>query len=207
MGKIVDYNITEELAHGTYVCALVRDLAMELGLSEEERRPLMIAALLHDIGKLRLARYLMIGTQSGEDPLVIEEMKYVRMHSVLSYEILRQAGYRQGVLEAVRYHHENYDGTGYPDNLRGEAIPLGARIIRVCDVFAALTTDRPYRNRFSKDEAISLMIEEINHFDLRIFLAFERVVHRVGTDYQVQFPYSDEELLAEVMQMPSADNT
>ena len=199
MGKIVDYNITEELAHGTYVCALVRDLAMELGLSEEERRPLMIAALLHDIGKLRLARYLMIGTQSGEDPLVIEEMKYVRMHSVLSYEILRQAGYRQGVLEAVRYHHENYDGTGYPDNLRGEAIPLGARIIRVCDVFAALTTDRPYRNRFSKDEAISLMIEEINHFDLRIFLAFERVVHRVGTDYQVQFPYSDEELLAEVM--------
>ena len=207
MGKIVDYNITEELAHGTYVCALVRDLAMELGLSEEERRPLMIAALLHDIGKLRLARYLMIGTQSGEDPLVIEEMKYVRMHSVLSYEILRQAGYRQGVLEAVRYHHENYDGTGYPDNLRGEDIPLGARIIRVCDVFAALTTDRPYRNRFSKDEAISLMIEEINHFDLRIFLAFERVVHRVGTDYQVQFPYSDEELLAEVMQMPSADNT
>ena len=79
----------------------------------------------------------------------------------------------------------------------GEDIPLGARIIRVCDVFAALTTDRPYRKRFDVDETMSLMIDEIKHFDMRIFLAFERVVHRDAEKYQVHFQCTDEELMTD----------
>lgn len=197
MGRIVDYNLTEELAHGTYVSCLARELARELGKSEEDQYKLALAGLVHDIGKLKLANYI-YGEKKIESPLVIEEMKYVRMHSMLSYGILREKGFDEYILTAVRHHHENYDGSGYPDNLEGKAIPESSRILRVCDVYAALTSDRPYRKRFSDDEAMSLMIDEINHFDMQIFLAFERVVHRIGTDYKVTFPDSDDTLLAEL---------
>lgn len=194
MGRIVDYNLTEELEHGIYVSCLVRDLARELALDENIVYQMQIAGMLHDIGKLKLTNYL-YGNEEIESPLVIEEMKYVRMHPMLSYEILKRYGYNGFILESVRYHHEDYDGSGFPSNLVGDEIPLGARMIRVCDVFAALTTDRPYRRRFEIDEAVSLMIDEIKHFDMRIFLAFERVVHRVGTRYQVHLADSDADLL------------
>lgn len=194
MGVIVNYNLTEELAHGIYVSCLVRDLAEELALDEPVVYQLKLAGVLHDIGKLQLANYL-YGNEEIVSPLVIEEMKYVRMHPMLSYEILKNRGYSDLVLDSVRYHHEDYDGTGFPANLIGDEIPLGARIIRCCDVFAALTTDRPYRKRFEVDEAMSLMIDEINHFDMRIFLAFERVVHRVGTRYKIELSCADELIL------------
>ena len=196
MGVIVNYNLTEELAHGVYVSCLVRDLSKELGLPDAVIYQFSLAGLLHDIGKLQLANYL-YGNEEIVSPLVIEEMKYVRMHPMLSYEILKERGYSDLVLDSVRYHHEDYDGSGFPSNLQGDEIPLGARIIRCCDVFAALTTDRPYRKHFDIDETMSLMIDEINHFDMKIFLAFERVVHRTGIKYQVKFPFSDEVLLAQ----------
>ena len=78
----------------------------------------------------------------------------------------------------MRHHHENYDGSGYPDNLSGEGIPLGARIIRVCDVYAALTSDRPYRKAFESQSAVQMMIEEIKDFDVKVFLAFQRMIHK-----------------------------
>ena len=80
-------------------------------------------------------------------------------------------------METVLHHHENMDGSGYPDNLSGEDIPYGARIIRICDVFSALIADRPYRKAFEEDVAVELMIDEIKNFDIKIFLAFQRVVH------------------------------
>ena len=205
MGQIVDYNLTEEIEHGVYVSCLVRELSRELGLPEDIVYQFSLAGLLHDLGKLQLANYL-YGNESIVSPLVIEEMKYVRMHPMLSYRILKDRGYSDIVLDAVRYHHEDYDGTGYPSNLVGEGIPLGARIIRVCDVFAALTTDRPYRKRFDVDEAMSLMIDEIKHFDMRIFLAFERIVHNDVKRYQIRFPDSDAELISEhLMNMTAQD--
>ncbi len=194
MGQIVDYNLTEELEHGIYVSLLVRDLARELGLSEKAVYSFQLAGLLHDIGKLKLTNYL-YGNEEIVSPLVIEEMKYVRMHPMLSYEILKNRGFDALVLESVRYHHEDCDGSGFPSNLVGDEIPLGARVIRVCDVYAALTSDRPYRKRFEVDEAISLMIDEITHFDMRIFLAFQRVIHRVGTTHHIFLAENDRELV------------
>ena len=97
---------------------------------------------------------------------------------LLGSEILKKEGYKETILLAVRHHHENYDGSGYPDNLSGEAIPLGARIIRVCDVYAALTSDRPYRQAFESQSAVQLMIEEIKDFDVKVFLAFQRMIHK-----------------------------
>ena len=76
------------------------------------------------------------------------------------------------------HHHENWDGSGYPDSLRGEEIPYGARILRVCDVFSALISDRPYRKAFDSATAMELMIEEIKNFDIKVFLAFQRIIHR-----------------------------
>ncbi|MDO4619682.1 MAG: HD domain-containing protein [Lachnospiraceae bacterium] len=198
MGIIVNYNLTKELEHGVYVSCLVRDLSIELGLSDAVTYQFQLAGLMHDIGKLKLANYL-YGNEEIVSPLLIEEMKYVRMHPMLTYSLLKERGFSDLVLDAVRYHHEDYDGTGYPSNLVGDEIPLGARVIRVCDVFAALTTDRPYRKRFEVDEAMSLMIDEIKHFDMKIFLAFQRVVHRNASKYHVHFPDSDYELVREYL--------
>jgi HD-GYP domain-containing protein (c-di-GMP phosphodiesterase class II) len=115
---------------------------------------------------------------SGDkNPLVIEEIKYVRRHTQLGYEALKNKGYSSFVLEAVYYHHENFDGSGYPENLRGEEIPLGSRILRVCDTYAALTEKRPYRDAFDSQTAVRMMIDEVKNFDMQIFLAFQRVVH------------------------------
>ena len=189
-GRIIEYDLRGELTHAVYVACLVRDLCRELELPEEDVYDYTHAGFLHDIGKLRLVNYLYRG-ERRENPLVVEEMKYVRMHSMLSHDILTGMGYPEKICETVLYHHENYDGSGYPENLSGEEIPLGSRIIRVCDVFAALTSDRPYRKQFPLDDALQLMIDEIPHFDMRIFLAFNRVAHRVGTSYHRQMTYEE----------------
>lgn len=82
------------------------------------------------------------------------------------------------MLESILYHHENYDGSGYPSNKSGEEIPIGARILRVCDVYAALMSDRPYRKAFDMETVMELMIDEVKNFDMHIFLAFQRVIHK-----------------------------
>jgi HD-GYP domain-containing protein (c-di-GMP phosphodiesterase class II) len=99
------------------------------------------------------------------------------MHSSLGYEELKGQGYSDFVLESILYHHENYDGSGYPSNKSGEDIPIGARILRVCDVYAALSSDRPYRKAFDQDMVMELMIDEVKNFDMEVFLAFQKVVH------------------------------
>ena len=178
-GKILDYNLADELNHGVYVSNMVYLVAKELGLTEEECYEIAVAGLMHDIGKLKLN-----DKYDEENRLVVEEMRRVRMHASFGYEFLKQYDYSEYVLHCIRFHHENYDGSGYPKNLVGEEIPLGARIIRVCDTFAALTADRPYRKHFSKEIAMELMIEDIKHFDMKVFLAFQRVVHEVGLKYK-----------------------
>ena len=172
---ILEFNLISELKHGIVVSNLAYDVAKELGLSEEVCHELAIAGMLHDIGKLKLTGYI---NGQEEDPLVIEELKYVRMHSALGYEELKDQGYSDFILQSILFHHENYDGSGYPANKAGEEIPLGARILRVCDVFAALSSDRPYRKAFDMATAMELMIDEVKNFDMQVFLAFQRVVHK-----------------------------
>ena len=101
----------------------------------------------------------------------------MRLHSKSSYEIIKREGFPEEIQKIVYHHHENYDGSGYPDNLKGDKIPWGARIIRTCDVFAALVSKRPYREAFDIDMAMELMIDEVKNFDMEVFLAFQRVVY------------------------------
>ena len=172
--RILDFDLSAELNHGVVVSNLAYAVAGEMGLDEEFCYQMAIAGMLHDIGKLKLTGYI---NGQERDPLLIEELKYVRMHSSLGYEELKEQGYSDIVLQSILYHHENYDGSGYPSNLSGDSIPLGARILRVCDVYAALSSDRPYRKAFDVSTVIELMIDEIKNFDMEVFLAFQRVVH------------------------------
>ena len=168
----LEEELPEAIAHGAAVSALAYEIAKELDLPESECYDIAVAGVVHDIGKLQLYRYL-----NGNETLNVEEMNYMRMHSTLSYEILKEKGYSPYILECVKYHHENYDGSGFPDHLAGEEIPLSARILRVCDVFTALTSKRPYRDAFDPETAVFLMIDEVKNFDMRVFIAFQRVVH------------------------------
>ncbi|MDO4649444.1 MAG: HD domain-containing phosphohydrolase [Eubacteriales bacterium] len=173
--RILKYDLSGELQHGMIVSNLASATAKELHLSESQCYELALAGLLHDIGKLKLTGYI---NGQEQNPLVIEELKYVRMHSKLGYEELKKQDYSEFILESILYHHENYDGSGYPSNLQGEEIPIGARILRVCDVFAALSSDRPYRKAFDMNTVMELMIDEVKNFDMEVFLAFQRVIHR-----------------------------
>ncbi|HBI60732.1 MAG TPA: phosphohydrolase [Lachnospiraceae bacterium] len=164
--------VCEEMSHGIEVSNLAVLIAKELGESEEFCNRIELAGILHDIGKLKLTKYLY-----AEDGLLVEQMKYVRQHSAQSYAVVKEAGYSEEIVEAVYHHHENYNGSGYPDNLRGEEIPWMARILRVCDVFVALTSDRSYRNAFEPKAALEIMIDEVADYDMKVFLAFQRVVH------------------------------
>ena len=168
--RILEFDLSSELHHGMLVSNLAYAVAEELGLPHKQCYDLAIAGMLHDIGKLKLTSYI---NGQEQDPLVIEELKYVRMHSTLGYEELKDF-----VLESILYHHENYDGSGYPSNKAGEEIPIGARILRVCDVYAALISDRPYRKGFDISTVMELMIDEVKNFDMQVFLAFQRVVHK-----------------------------
>ncbi len=166
------YTLTEQIVHGMEVSNLAYELGKELSLPQELCYELAVAGIVHDIGKIPLSGYV-----EGDDTLVVEEMRFVRMHAKLSYELLKDRGYSRFILDSILYHHENMDGSGYPDNLSGEQIPYGARILRICDVYCALTSNRPYRRAFDRDTAIELMIDEIKNFDMEIFIAFQRVVH------------------------------
>lgn len=166
--------ISEEFNHGIRVSNLAFCVAKRLGLYDNMCYELAIAGALHDIGKMKLAAYLYEG---NEENFGVEEMHYVRMHSRLSYEILIRYDYSDFIIESILYHHENYDGSGYPENLRGNEIPIGARVLRVCDVYAALTSDRPYRKAFDQETAVQIMIEEMKNYDMRVFLAFQRTIH------------------------------
>lgn len=174
MSNYLTEDLKTEIAHGIEVSRLAGMLAKELKLAPDFCHDIEIAGMLHDIGKLRASTYLYGGE---EDTLNVEKMRYVRMHASLGYEVVKKEGYSDRICEMILHHHENYDGTGYPNNLVGENIPLGARILRVCDVFVALTSDRPYRKAFDSKTAVELLIEEVRHFDMKIFLTFQSIVH------------------------------
>ena len=181
-GETINEYLSEDLRagllHAMCVSDLAAKLARELGLTEDQIQEIALAGMVHDIGKLKISRYI-YGRQ--EDTMRIEETQYIRRHAQLGEQILRKQGFSDNICNMVLYHHENYDGSGYPFNLRGEEIPLGARILRVCDVFAALIADRPYRKAFDINTAIRLLIDEVKNFDMRIFLAFQSVVHTQST--------------------------
>ena len=180
--KYLDSTILSDLKsglnHGIMVSNLTFLIAKEMKLDEDMCYEMAVAGLVHDIGKLKLSPYL-YGRNEGS--LAVEEMKYMRMHSKISYDIIQHYDFTYLTLETVLHHHECYDGSGYPDNLVGEDIPIGARVLKVADTFAALISDRPYRKAFSYEAAVEIMIDEVKNFDMEVFIAFQRIIHEEST--------------------------
>ena len=179
--ELIDYIVNDfksGIKHGVLVANLTFALAKEYGMSDDEAYELKLAAMVHDIGKLKLSEYLYGRTNES---LPEEEKKYMSMHSKISYDVLKKYDYSDNIMNIVLSHHECYDGSGYPDGLAGEDIPVGARILKVTDEFSALISDRPYRKAFDIDTAVSIMIDEVKNVDMKIFILFQRLIHEDST--------------------------
>jgi HD-GYP domain-containing protein (c-di-GMP phosphodiesterase class II) len=152
LGDVVEADDAYTGSHSRDVVTLVLDVADRMGLGARERRDAEFAALLHDIGKIKVPGEII--NKPGK--LTDEEWEIVKMHTVEGERLLSQVGGILGnVGRIVRSCHEDWDGTGYPDGLVAEEIPLVARIVRACDAFSAMTTDRAYRKGRPVDEAVA----------------------------------------------------
>lgn len=184
LDELMEEDLYDAIDHGELVGRLVNMMCIQLGCPIEFHRIIVQAAYLHDIGKLKLSKNLY---GRDKNALQIEEARYMRMHAKLGADMLRECGYCEEICRAVYHHHENFDGSGYPENLAGEEIPLEARILKVCDVFAALISDRPYRKGFDMDKALELMIEDHKVFDMKIFLEFLKIYNSNAFKNIVEF--------------------
>lgn len=132
------------------------ELATALGLPEEERSALRKAGIVHDIGKVAVPELILLKPGGLTD----EESRIMEQHPIIGERICKPLRSFRGVLPIIRHHHEKMDGTGYPDGLKGEAIPITARIMTTVDVYDALTTDRPFRSAMPPEKAFEIMQEE-----------------------------------------------
>jgi putative nucleotidyltransferase with HDIG domain len=145
--------------------------ARVLGLDEQEEKTLLLGAYLHDVGKVRVPHEIL--AKAG--PLTPEERALVERHTVWGVELLAGIEFPWDLKPIIRSHHERYDGSGYPDRLEGEAIPLAAQIVGIWDVYDALTTRRVYQPVLSADQALHAMAEHRVWWSPRVFDAFWRV--------------------------------
>jgi HD-GYP domain-containing protein (c-di-GMP phosphodiesterase class II) len=151
LAKIIDAKDSYTGDHATRARIRAVKLATKLNVPQKMLKNIEYAALLHDMGKIGIDERII--TKPGK--LTDEEYKEIKKHPQIGYNILSPIDFLKPVAEIILYHHEWYNGTGYPDGLKGEEIPLGSRIISVIDAWDAMTSDRPYRKALSKDTAIN----------------------------------------------------
>lgn len=155
--------------HSVAVCALMINLARQLGLDEGAAAELGTAGLLHDIGKVMIPSAVL--NKPGR--LTEEEFALAKTHSLEGYRLLSEVdGIPTAALDVVQHHHEKMDGTGYPHRLRGEEISLAARMGAICDVYDAVTSNRPYKDAWPPMEAITRMRQWSGHFDPQLLFSF-----------------------------------
>ena len=142
--------------HSERVAGVGRRIALELGLDADDVAAVAEAGLLHDIGKIGVPE----GMLQKPGPLTAEEWQAMRRHPVVGAQIIAPFEVFARSAPLIRHHHERWDGSGYPDGLAGPAIPLGARIVAVADVFDALTSGRPYRVALARDAGLSQLLDE-----------------------------------------------
>jgi len=159
--------------HSERVGAWSRRLGVALDVTSDEVETVTQAGLLHDIGKIGVPEAI-LRKRAGLAP---EEWALMRQHPIIGAQIVAPFEFFAGGTLVIRHHHERWDGTGYPDGLAAGAIPFGARIVAVADVFDALTSDRPYRAALSRDAALAYLAAEAGHtLDADVVAALLRLV-------------------------------
>lgn len=163
--------------HSTRVSRLALLIADKLKLTTKEKHQLYLASMLHDIGKIGVPDELL--NRPGK--LSDEEMDRVRNHVQLGASMIEMLGEMHPIVPLIRHHHEAFDGSGYPDGLKGEEIPLTSRIIAVADMYDAITSDRPYRGRRTNDDAVAEIKRSIGtKLDPRVGQAFLQVLKEIS---------------------------
>ncbi|HET7444596.1 MAG TPA: diguanylate cyclase [Solirubrobacterales bacterium] len=160
-------------AHLVDVAALARPVAEELGVSAEQRDEIFRAAELHDVGKMAIPDAIL----NKPGPLDPPELEFMRKHTMIGERIIASAPALVPVARIVRSSHERWDGSGYPDRLEGEQIPLGSRIVAVCDAYQAMVSERPYSVAMLPARALDELARGAgSQFDPKVVAAFERVL-------------------------------
>lgn len=159
--------------HSVAVCALMIALARQLGLPEDQIREAGVGGLLHDIGKAVMP----LNVLNKPGPLTDAEFRIMKSHPERGFEMLEEGGGASAAaLEIALHHHEKFDGTGYPKGQSGEQIDLLSRMGAVCDVYDAISSNRPYKNAWSPAESLRRMAAWKGHFDPRVFNAFVKSI-------------------------------
>ncbi len=167
--RALEYRDGETAGHSQRVIELSVTLARKLGLDKEEIRALQRGAYLHDIGKMAIPDQIL----HKPGPLDDEEWKVMKQHPIRSREFISEIPFLQPAIQVAYYHHERWDGSGYPEGLHGEHIPLSARIFTVIDNWDALNSDRPYRKAWPREKAIGYLQQNAGSiFDSRVVDAF-----------------------------------
>jgi HD-GYP domain-containing protein (c-di-GMP phosphodiesterase class II) len=170
---LLDSRDTATKGHSVRVVALTRRLAQAMGITDPERlRTIEQGALLHDVGKIGVTDAVL----KKPGPLDADEWREMRAHPELGYRMLKDIEFLKNALPIVRYHHERFNGTGYPYGLEGKEIPIEARIFAVADAFDAITSERPYKKARSFEQATTVLKEDSGkYFDPAVVQAFLKV--------------------------------
>jgi GAF domain-containing protein len=170
--RALDLRDHETEGHTQRVAEQVVKLASALGITGDELANIRRGALLHDIGKMGIPDNILL----KPGPLTPEEMEIMRRHPQYAFDLVQPIEYLRGALDIPYCHHEKWDGSGYPLGLKGEQIPLGARIFAVIDVWDALCSDRPYRPSWVEKDAVNYICAESGrHFDPQVVEAFTKM--------------------------------
>jgi putative two-component system response regulator len=175
--KALELRERETAGHSFRVVKLTLRMANEIGIPPEQQVHIHRGALLHDIGKMGIPDSILLKPTS----LTTEEWFEMRQHPVFAYELLRHIKFLEPALNIPYSHHEKWDGTGYPRGLKGEEIPLEARIFAMADVWDALTSQRPYRNPLTHRDAVKYIRDHSGtHFDPNLAERFARMMEQDG---------------------------
>lgn len=173
LGRSIAKRDSDTDVHNYRVTLYAAALAEEMRLHPDTMPHLVIGAFLHDVGKIGIPDHIL----QKPARLSFAEYEVMKTHTILGGEIIAGIPWLEGAAQVIRHHHERYDGTGYPDGLAGDEIPISARVFAVADVFDALTSIRPYKGAISLVEAMAIVEKEAGrHFDLEVVIAFKRVV-------------------------------
>jgi putative two-component system response regulator len=183
--RLLELRAPLDAGHSVNVAEIARHVALELKMTKDGIRKVYLAALLHDVGMIPVEDLLI----QKRGSLTQQEYRQIQEHAALAENVLKPILDDGEVLKYIRHHHERYDGAGYPDGLRGNIIPLGARIVAVAEAFDAMTRSRPYRKALSPPMALAeLQRCAESQFDPQVVAVFSRIFEEIAPNLQPAAP-------------------